>query len=298
MKKLAFLSIVSAALVISMSSCTDKNKANQDGADSTKVEAQGETFGPMGTWDYPEGSAIANAEDVSVVLYASGYKTAMEEKKDPAESTHIFYKADLVKAGDTKSTVKSIGDEYEIPNSLVIPFYKGAKAKKGDIILTWWQSGSGMQRAIVVDDSNPEEPKVCYLDLSFKGDGTGIAEKDANETLKPNSFIVLEDGKWAPGASIVITEGTDQKNGTIINVTDDKVLYEGFAGKVKVAKKSDCQLVPLKQSLKAGDGIKAVWVGSWKPDYKVVKVDEKIGRVWVKDENGKEEIKSILEVLK
>ena len=56
--------------------------------------------------------------------------------------------------------------------------------------------------------------------------------------------------------------------------------------------------MPVKQSLKAGDAVKAVWVGSWNADYSVVKVDEKVGRVWVKDKNGREEIKSVLEVLK
>jgi predicted small secreted protein len=296
MKKISVMAVALAAGVFVLSSCNGKSNGAGGDADSTKVDSV--KMSSMGSWDYPEGSALQNPDDISCVLYASSYNSSMKKNEDPAETTHIFYKADFVKAGETKSTIKSISEEYEIPNSLIIPFYKGAKAKKGDIVLTWWQGGSGMQRAIVVDDARPEEPKVCYLDLNFKGDGTGLAEKEGEVTLKPNSFAVIEDGKWVPGANLVVNDGTEQKEGTLLNVAGDKVLYDGFAGKVKVAKKSDCQLVPVKQSLKAGDAVKAVWVGSWNADYSVVKVDEKVGRVWVKDKNGREEIKSVLEVLK
>ena len=271
MKKISVMAVALAAGVFVLSSCNGKSNGAGGDADSAKVDSV--KMSSMGSWDYPEGSALQNPDDISCVLYASSYNSSMKKNEDPAETTHIFYKADFVKAGETKSTIKSISEEYEIPNSLIIPFYKGAKAKKGDIVLTWWQGGSGMQRAIVVDDARPEEPKVCYLDLDFKGDGT-------------------------PGANLVVNDGTEQKEGTLLNVAGDKFLYDGFAGKVKVAKKSDCQLVPVKQSLKAGDAVKAVWVGSWNADYSVVKVDEKVGRVWVKDKNGREEIKSVLEVLK
>jgi hypothetical protein len=277
--------------------CGNKSAQNTDGQDSTAVAEDVPEMTPMGSWDYPEGSAITNAEDISCVLFPSSWKSDIDEGKDPAPDTHIYYNCDFVKAGDVKSTIKHFSDEYEIPNSLIIPIYKNATAKKGDIVLTWWQSGSGMKRAIVVDASNPAEPKVHYLDMDFKGDGTGFAEKHDNETLKPNSFVVLKSGEWMPGNEIVITDGTDEILGTIINANDDKVLYMGFAGKMKVAKKSDCRVMPLNPGVSAGQTVKAEFVGKLRSDYKVKKVDATKGRVWL-EKDGREEIKSFLEVSK
>ena len=248
------------------------------------------------TWDFPEGQPIADADKVSYVLYSHKYGSCQEEGKDPANDVHIFYKGTLLEAGDVQSKVKETAKEETLPNSLLVPIYEGAKAKVGDVVLTWWQSGSGMQRAIVTDASDPAEPKVDYLDLNYKGDGTGIAEKDADEKLKPNSFNVLEDGKWMPG--MPICAGDEKRVGTILSVTDDKVLYEGFAGKVYAEKKSNCKLLPLNPSISAGDKVEADFVGKFRDGYTVTKVDKKIGRVWLKDENGKEEIVSILSVKK
>lgn len=294
-KSLLTVAIVAVSACV-MASCGNKS-ANTEGeaADSTAVEE--EPMAAMGTWDYPEGSAIENPDDIACVLYASNWKRRIDEKQDPADGTHIFYKADFVKAGDTQSTIKSLSDQYDIPNSLIIPIYKNPTAKKGDIVLTWWQSGSGMQRAIVTDASNPAEPKVDYLDLGFKGDGEGIAEKHADEQLKPNSFIVLKDGEWMPGAQIVVTEGTEEQLGTILNIDDDKILYDGFAGKVKVAKKADCRLMPLNPGVKVGQEVKAEFVGKLRPGYTVKKIDAAIGRIVV-EKDGKEEYKSLLEVSK
>lgn len=296
-KQVLTFTIMAAGLLVV--ACGNKSgNAGEAEADSTVVEGEAAPeMTAMGSWDYPEGSAIENAEEVSVVLFPSSWKKYVDEGKDPASTNHIFYNCNFVKAGETKSTIKHFGDEYDIPNSLIIPFYKGATAKKGDIVLTWWQSGSGMERAIVTDDSNPAEPKVCYLDLGYKGDGTGFSEKHENETLKPNSFIVLENGKWMPGAEIVITEGTDEKLAIIINCTDDKVLYSGFAAHVGVAKKSDCRLLPLNPGVSVGQTVKGNFVGKLRPDYKVKKIDTVKGRVVV-EKSGKEEYLSFLEVSK
>lgn len=299
MKKMFFSIAIMTAAVSVMASCGNKSgNAGEAPADSTAVEGEAAPqMTAMGSWDYPEGSAIENADEISVVLFPNSWKSDIDEGKDPAEDNHIYYNCNFVKAGDTQSTIKHFSDEYDIPNSLIIPFYKGATAKKGDIVLTWWQSGSGMQRAIVTDASNPAEPKVCYLDLNYKGDGTGFSEEHENETLKPNSFIVLEDGKWMPGAEIVVTETTDEVLGVIINATDDKVLYRGFAGHVYVAKKSDCRLLPLNPGVAAGQTVKAEFVGKLRPDYKVKSVDAAKGRVVV-EKDGKAEYKSFLEVSK
>lgn len=258
--------------------------------------ATGDDSKLTGSWNYPVGTAIADADGVSVVLFPNNWKRSIDDGKDPAKEMMIYYSTDFVKAGEQMSTIRNFGDEYDIPNSLIIPFYKGAKAKKGDIVLTWWQSGSGMQRAIVIDDKNPEEPIVHYLDLNYKGDGSGMAEKYDNERLKPNSFVVLKDGAWMPGMQIMVAEGTNQMVATIINATADKVLYMGFAGSLYVARKADCKLLPLKPSFSTGKEAKADFAGKYRPGYKVKKFNKKIGRVWV-ERDGDTKIMSIFEVV-
>ena len=78
----------------------------------------------------------------------------------------IWYQNIMAKSDINESTIKQISGEVQIPNSLIIPIPAGATAKKGDIILTTWQSGSGMQRAIVTDDTDPSAPVVHYLDIT------------------------------------------------------------------------------------------------------------------------------------
>ena len=192
--------------------------------------------------------------------------------------------------------VSDFGSSVEMPNSLIIPLPAGQKAQKGDIILTWWQSGSGMERAIVTDASNPEAPKVDYLDLDYKDDGTGFANENANEQIEPNTFTILKDGEWQPGAQIVVV-GDGYEAGTLISCTDDKVLMLGFAGKIRVVDRSDCKVVPLKQDLKVGDEVRAIFTSSYKAGYTIKKIDENIGRVWVEGSFG-DEVVSILEVYK
>ena len=299
MKKYFFTITIAAIALFALAACGNKTDKG-DGADSTATEQGDEAKGkPMGfTWDYPEGSALENVDNIACVLYAAGYVNAQEEGKDPAEQIHIYYDGTLEEAGENVSKVKGVVDVYEIPNSLLIPIYKDAKAKKGDILLTWWQSGSGMQHAIVTDAANPAEPTTSYLSLDYKGDGTGIAEKKIDQ-LKPNSFIVLTDGKWEPGQPIIVKDGDEEKFGTLLNIAGDKVLWHGFADKVYVAKKADCRLMPLKPSFSAGDKVKYEFVGELRDGATVTKYDPAIGRVWIKiDNRDEEEIKSIFEVVK
>lgn len=303
MKKVFFSVAITAVTVIAMASCGNKSAQNAEGQDSTAVaeeqtEEPAAKMAPMGSFDYPEGSALANAEDIEYVLFPNSWKGDMEKGKDFATDNCVYYNCKLVKAGDVQSTIKNFSDEYDIPNSLLIPIYKNVTAKKGDIVLTWWQSGSGLQRAIVVNDANPAEPVVHYLDLSFKGDGTGFAEKHDNETLKPNSFVVVKNNEWMPGAEILYNDGKDENFGVIINVAGDKVLYRGFAGFMKAVKKSDCRLLPLNPGVAAGQTVQAEFTGRLRPDFKVKKVDAAKGRIWVEDKFKKESVKSFLEVVK
>lgn len=303
MKKHLFFAIA-LPLAMTLSSCgnnspkekkTDTGNAEPAATEVVETPEPEEAKEPGFPWNYPEGIKNGNLEEGQYVLSIhSFYPSKLIESENPANETYIFYSATLSTVGDTKSSVKYFGDDIEMPNSLIIPIPKEQTAKKGDIVLTWWQSGSGLQRAIVTDASNPTMPKVDYLDLSYKDDGTGFANNHANEQLKPNSFVVLNNGEWQPGAQIITSSN---EAGTLISCTDDKVLVSGFAGKIAVYRRSDCKVIPSNQNLKAGDEVMAIFTSSYNTGYTVKKVDQKIGRVWV-EKNGDVKVLSLLEVYK
>ena len=301
MKKSLFF-VIALPLSIILASCDGpKTNENEDGqAPEPETDLAGTTEAQEAAfpWDFPEN--IKNeglAEGQTILSIHSFYPDALKESDDPANETYIFYNGKLTSVGDTKSTVYSFGEEAEMPNSLLIPIPEGQTAQKGDIVLTWWQSGSGMERALVTDAKDPTSPKVDYLDLSFKEDGKGFAQDHADEQIKPNSFVVLKDGAWQPGAQIVVTGDGSYEAAILVNCTDDLVLAKCFAGKIKTFKRSDCKIVPLNQNLKVGDQVRAIFTSSYKDGYTITKIDENVGRVWVEGSFGNE-ILSILEVYK
>ena len=306
MKKTVFFAIA-IPLAFVLASCGNstpkQNQNDQPENQQTEVvdvpeEIQEEAQEPGFPWNFPEGNVNEGlAEGQSALSIHTFYPSKLVESDDPANETYIFYSTTVKSVGETTSMVSDYGSSVEMPNALIIPLPTGQKAQKGDIILTWWQTGSGMERAIVTDASNPESPKVDYLDLSYKDDGTGFANEHANEQIKPNTFTILKDGEWQPGAQIVVTGDGSYEAGTLISCTDDKVLLLGFAGKISVFKREACKVVPLKQNLKVGDEVMAIFTSSYKPGYKIKKIDEKIGRVWVEGTFG-DDIVNILEVYK
>ena len=305
MKK-TLLFAIALPLAMTMAGCgnstpkENKEKENPEvqQAEPEVVQEVEEVKEPEFPWDFPEGKVNEGlAEDQAALSIHTFYPKKLKESNDPANETYIFYSTTVKSVGETTSKVSDFGSEVEMPNALIIPLPGGQKAQKGDILLTWWQTGSGMERAIVKDASNPESPKVDYLDLSYKDDGTGFAQDHANEQIKPNTFTVLKDGEWQPGAQIVVTGDGSYEAGVLVNCTDDKVLLKGFAGKIKVFKRSACKVVPLKQNLKVGDEVYAIFTSSYKPGYKIKKIDEKVGRVWVEGPYGND-IVNILEVYK
>jgi len=74
----------------------------------------------------------------------------------------------MAKPGNEYSVIDFIfDDDTEIPNYMIIPIRPDESAKVGDIVLTWWQSGSGMKRAIVTNASDPTAPEVNYIDIEW-----------------------------------------------------------------------------------------------------------------------------------
>ncbi|MBO7133450.1 MAG: hypothetical protein J6W06_04760 [Bacteroidales bacterium] len=303
MKKNYLLAFV-LPLALAFTSCggSFQNGTIENVAEATeeeKTEVDKEIEASDFPWYFPDWAKNDGlAEGQTVLSIHSFYPDKLKESNDPANETYIFYNASLKSIGEKTSVVTSMGQDIEMPNALIIPIPQGQTAKKGDIVLTWWQSGSGMERAIVTDDSNPSSPKVCYLDMDWTDDGKGFANEHANEQLKPNTFTVLKNNEWQPGAQVTLYSDGSYQIFTLINAADKYLLLSGWAGKIIVYKKEYCKLVPLEQEINVGDEVMANFVGSYRTGYKVTKVDKEIGRVWTTDSYGETKIFSILDVYK
>ena len=257
--------------------------------------AQDQEVNPF-PWDFPQDIVIEAEPGQWVLSCYTFYPKALKNNKKVEDEILIFYSTKMTEVGQTKSKVNV---DVEMPNALIIPLDKDAKAKRGDIVLTWWQGGSGLQRAIITDASNPAEPKADFLDLNYDEEKPNLnfAGKFADTPLKPGSFTVLEDGKWMSGAQVAVRQGRRWLCGTLIHERDGRVLVLGFSDKVSAYKKEDCRLIPFMEKIKKGDDVWAEWVGTYRSGYKVKKVDMNIGRVWV-EKDGKVEVKSLADVTK
>ena len=252
-------------------------------------------------WDFPQ-SVKLKMDAGQVVLSPYTYYPSSVVKGEPLrQAVLIFYDTTVKEVGEEKTILNNYGKVVEMPNALIIPLPKKAKAKKGDVVLTWWQSGSGLQRAIVVDDSKPQEPKVCYLDLTWPDnpESPKLEEKRKGESLKPGSFGVLKDNQWQSGAQVAIRKDNEWLKGMLIHEDGDKVLVLGFGSKIEAYDKADVRIIPFKEKIKVGDKVWASWVNTYRPGYVVTEVDKQTGHVYVKREGGSGvESKSITEVTK
>lgn len=274
----------------------DKTAANEtaEKKDDKKEEFTGDVKFPF---DFPTAGTTAKKGERVLVPSYNWLVNAMQKGAD--KTTMIWYAQTMEEPGDETSMIKFLsGEPKKVPNAYIVPIPAGQTAKKGDILLTWWQSGSGLQRAIVTDAADPKAPTVRYLDLDYTNpaksrDGkTTIGQMD--EQIKPDTFVVIKN-EMEPGTSVAI--GSEMKHGQVIRVEGDKVFVKLFAGKTGVFPKADVKPVPLKPNVKAGDKVKAVWVGKF-VDGTVSKTDENIGRVWVKfDSPAKEEVVAIGDIM-
>lgn len=289
--------ILLITLALGLTACGEKADTTSAKTDSTKVENTAETGRNDGTEEsagelkFPfEFPAVETTAKKGEKVLVPSYNWLVDAMQKGADKTRmIWYAQTMEEPGEEMSIVKFInGDAEKVPNAYIIPLPAGQTAEKGDILLTWWQSGSGLQRAIVTDAADGRAPTVRYLDIEYDNpaksrDGkTTIGQMD--EQLKPDTFNVIKN-EMDPGTSVAI--GSDMKHGQVIRTEGDRIFVKVFAGKTGVFPKSDVKAVPIKPNVKAGDKVKAVRVGSFK-DGTVEKVDENIGRAWVKFGNQPE----------
>lgn len=309
MKKLIALTF----LAIFMAACGGANTANNSApansantvnSTNKQTAAATPTIDPnmQATFPFKDFPAVETTAKAGEVVLVPSYNWLQEANVKGADKvTMIWYDQTMSAPDKEMSEVKFMSDTRKVPNAYIVAIPPGGTAKKGDIVLTWWQSGSGLSRAIVVDDATPSEPVVRYLDIDYDNpaksrDGkTTIGQME--EKLKPNTFVKI-NAPFDPGTMIACQEGADQKPAQVIRVAGEKVFVNGFAGKIAVLDKSRCTPFPLTSSAKAGEKVKAVWVNSLK-EGTVTKVDPAIGRVFIKfDVDSKEKAVSFGEVMK
>lgn len=239
--------------------------------------------------DFPQVETTAKAGDFVLVPSYSWLQDAADKG---AESTNFIWYTQKMAAPDKEnSEVQFMSERRKVPNAYIVHIAPGQKAKLGDVVLTWWQTGSGMQRAIVVDDKDAMMPIVRYLDIDYdnpakSGDkATTIGKMD--EKIQPDTFVKLKD--WDAGTTIAVQDGANLKKARVIRVAGDKVLASDQMGKLKVYPKANCKPVPIVPNIKEGDRVKAPKYGQNFENATVSKVDQKIGRVFVKFDGQSEE---------
>lgn len=295
--------LVVAALVVTFGTLFNACESRGGGTGgSDRGDSIGRTNGVQPTdsfpWDFPRNFTLKDVEVGQTVLSpAAFYGGALQRGEDLTATLLPIYCFTIKEVGQNTITVAGMGEEIKVPQALVMPLPMGEKAQNGDVLLTWWQSGQGLQRAIVVDDTKQLTPKVCYLDLDYKADGRGFANSHANEELRPNSFKVLKSGEWMSGASVAVNDNGKWRAAIIVNIKGDKLLLTDAGNRIWVAEREKCQLIPFNMDYAVGDSVFAKIGNTFVPDCKVVKVDKRIGRIRV-EKNGRTALLSILEVTK
>lgn len=222
-------------------------------------------------------ATTAKAGEIVLTIDESKIAEIAGGAKDP---TAIYQNRVMVTPGELESEVEdSFKKKYKVANAYIIAVPKGQKAKVGDVVLTWWQSGGGMMRGYVTEAANPAEPTVRYLGMSPR--------EDKSDKLKPDSFIVVNN-EWAPGAPVLSKDANGTEFAYVLRVNGDKVLISGFARKLRVRAKADLTPIPYKPAFKVGDEVKAAFFASFDPAT-VVAIDPKAGKVTVKRKTGDEQ---------
>lgn len=195
-----------------------------------------------------------------------------------AEQTFVYLGAYLEQVGDKASLVRWLTRQRgRVANAFIVPIRRGERAQPGDVVLTTWASGSGLQRAIVVPGGTAESPKVRYLDLSLENTA---ARADESDSLPPNTFHVLRNAGES-GTSLACQRGGRVEHIVAIRRSATQLLGLGFAGKMHVLSSDACVALPIAPNVAAGARVYVPHVGGFF-SAQVDKVDAAIGRVHVR----------------
>lgn len=311
MKLMKYLSTFAMALTLAACQSGGTNKPANENAPQNKTENNAPSGEPKVSEAKPptfsENSPADTAEPVKFpfadfpgvgttakpgdYVLAPSYNWIKDAAEKGVETVNfIWYVQKMAIPDKANSELQFLQERHKVPNPYVIAIPPKQTTRKGDIVLTWWQTGSGMQRAIVVDDADPARPIVRYLDIAYDNpaksrDGsTTIGKMD--ERVVPDSFVKLKG--WDSGTTVAVQDGANQKSAQIIRVAGSKVLVIE-SGKLKVYQRSGCQPVPLLPQVKAGDRVKAPRYGVNFANAMVSEVDTRNGRVFVRFDGDKDD---------
>ncbi len=224
---------------------------------------------------FPRVTTTARAGDF--VLAVPGKLIAQAHHKGIRRQSVLFHGAWMVKPGVAQSRVKGrSGEEDVTPNAVIIPIRRGERARPGDVVLTAWASGFGMQRAVVIRGGKRKSPRVRYLDMKYENPA-GLAREP--DTLPPNTFHRLRE-PWEPGTSVAIRDEEGYRHGVVVSVREDKLLVIGFGRKLRVVQRADCVPLPVRPRLRRGDAVDIPHQGLFHPGV-VKRLETRIGRVFV-----------------
>ncbi len=203
-----------------------------------------------------------NIDSGSYVLAPSksSYDTALVNGLEYA--LFVFYPRIVMSQMPDSVKIDELGDTVVLPSSLIIPMQNNVKAYKGDMVLTWWQTGTGMQRAIVLSKDSTLTPVVYYIDNQYS---LFSSANDINfwiDTLAPNSFLIIKD-RIMSGRSMMVEEEYYTTFYTVINVGQEKILGLNWAGTLNVFNKDEVKIIPLNTSFNVGDSVFVPYYGSY-----------------------------------
>ena len=199
-------------------------------------------------------------------------------EKGAERQTFIFYGGWMKAPGPQASEIETLtGLRQVIPNPLIVALPRGQRAKRGQVVITAWASGTGMQRAIVVDGGDEASPEVRYLDMSLESPSGWGGRTDK---LPKDTFATLDDSREL-GRTAACKEGAHRMRYVVVQKQGDRLLGYGFAGKLAAFNSSDCVVLSLHPHLNKGDWVSVPVVGRYTRS-KVRRVDDDIGRVWAK----------------
>ncbi len=269
-----------------------KGSTTAAGSNPSSGSATGTADSGVVNFPFAEFARVETTAQTGEYILCPSYTWIEDAAEKGADSTSfIWYQQKMAAPGAELSEVEFLSERQKVPNAYIIAIPSKQTAQTGDIVLTWWQSGSGMSRAIVVDDKDPAAPVVRYLDIDYDNpaksrDGqTTIGRMD--EKLKADSFFKIKE--WDSGTSVGVQDGANLKFAHLIRIVGDKALVLEGVGNLKVYPKSLCTAAPVAPGVKAGDKVKAPRYGTSFQEATVARVEARIGRVFVKFDGSSDE---------
>lgn len=240
-------STLALAILLIFSACSNEPKQATPPTPSTVAIIPDHQPGEI-PFDFPIVETISTPAGSTVLT------TNIEDLKNawanPKTAPFTFTGVTLTEPDENASTVTTFtGESYKIPNSLIIPL-TSETANEKDILLTWWQGGSGMLHAYTTSKESTSTPVVQYLD--------DFIPKE--ELLEQNSFKTLSN-ELQPGSPVKIKIGNQYQYGKIVNLSEDKALVQEFANNLAVHPLENITAIPLNPKLKISQKVYAPIVG-------------------------------------